>query len=822
MKHAFKWFNKKSILYSKNNIVTKVNTEFINLCGYSKTELVGKSLTEVSNMLRMDSQVYLQNAEHQHSCYIFTKKLEAREIDILCKSLQSDNEKIYSFIEKPNSRIEKKFIYLDELYKNDEAGVAVYSFPDLILLKANEKHSDCYQYNEKENAIGKNLKQILTQYQCRDVERNLLNIMETGNSYHIKEFEYEHSERGITYWDIKIVPIQMEGEAKYLIQIICDVTEIVLNRKLIEKQAEVIESQEEELEAISAQKEELEAVLENSSDGIYTVDKDFSITFLNSSIKEFAYKPESLKKFGDTLKHTEYYDSEGNLLDLEDFQECRILKGEKIKDDRRTCHRPDGIYHISISGGPVYDKSGNISKAVICLRDVTEQVNKSEVIRQQKQQMEAILENISDDLGICDKNGQYLMINKAFRNNPLYGFTGSIIPENVYELAEHYDIDGEPLLIQDFPSKRVARGEKFSGYRIKIKKGNTIAYKEISGTPIYDDKGSFIAGIIVSHDITERLKNEENLLIKTQYEVLSNVIENFDFGCTRVSFPDLKIKYINAKGYEHLIQENYNGGKPVSVIGKNIFDTFQCSAEQRLLSKNGIQNLIHNKARSFHLYKKVIMAGEERFFRVIYQPLFGLNNQITELIRISIDVTEEVRAKNKMEEALKAQDEIFSNISHELKTPLNVIFSTNQLMELYLKNDSLESNKEKIAKGIDVIKQNCYRFIKLINNIVDLSKIDSGFFTLNLSNENIVNITEDIVQSVADYIKGKGLNIIFDTNTEEKIIDCDPDKIERIILNLISNAIKFTNPGGSIFVNLIDKGDTVEISVEDTGIGMDK
>jgi methyl-accepting chemotaxis protein len=139
-----------------------------------------------------------------------------------------------------------------------------------------------------------------------------------------------------------------------------------------------------------------------------------------------------------------------------------------------------------------------------------------------------------------------------------------------------------------------------------------------------------------------------------------------------------------------------------------------------------------------------------------------------------------------------------------------------------LKNGLLETNKEKVFEDVNIIKQNCYRLTKLINNIVDLSKIESGFFKLNLSNENIVEVIEDIVQSVSEYIKTKKINIIFDTNTEEKIIACDTEKIERIILNLISNAIKFSNPGGSIFVNVFDKDDTVEITVEDTGIGIEK
>jgi len=75
------------------------------------------------------------------------------------------------------------------------------------------------------------------------------------------------------------------------------------------------------------------------------------------------------------------------------------------------------------------------------------------------------------------------------------------------------------------------------------------------------------------------------------------------------------------------------------------------------------------------------------FVKWIYQPLFDLNNEIIEIIIIGIDITEEIKDKEKMELALKIQDEVYTNVSHELKTPLNVIFSANQMMEMYLKND---------------------------------------------------------------------------------------------------------------------------------------
>ena len=174
-----------------------------------------------------------------------------------------------------------------------------------------------------------------------------------------------------------------------------------------------------------------------------------------------------------------------------------------------------------------------------------------------------------------------------------------------------------------------------------------------------------------------------------------------------------------------------------------------------------------------------------------------------------------------MEKALKTQGEFLVNISHELKTPLNVIFAAVQLFSMYCDSGSLDDKMNSIIKYLESIKQNAYRLNKLINNIIDLSKIESGFFELNLSNNNIVEIVEEIVLSVTIFTDSKGLNIIFDTDVEEKIIACDPEKIERIVLNLISNAIKFSGEGDEILVSIKNIEESVQISVEDNGIGIE-
>ena len=106
-----------------------------------------------------------------------------------------------------------------------------------------------------------------------------------------------------------------------------------------------------------------------------------------------------------------------------------------------------------------------------------------------------------------------------------------------------------------------------------------------------------------------------------------------------------------------------------------------------------IQALEENKGGLYVYTLKNAADAEETFLKLIFQPLLGMNNNVVELVVIGIDITEEVQSKNEIEEALKIQDEVFTNISHELKTPLSVIFSAVQLMEMYLKNNLIENNR---------------------------------------------------------------------------------------------------------------------------------
>lgn len=168
----------------------------------------------------------------------------------------------------------------------------------------------------------------------------------------------------------------------------------------------------------------------------------------------------------------------------------------------------------------------------------------------------------------------------------------------------------------------------------------------------------------------------------------------------------------------------------------------------------------------------------------------------------------------------KLKSEFISNMSHELKTPLNIIFSTAQLFSLYISKGENSNTVDKLNKYTNTIKQNCYRLLRLVNNLIDITKIDSGFMELNLNNQNIVKVAEAITLSTTDYIQSMSRTIIFDTNVEEKIMAFDEETLERILLNLISNAVKFTKPEGRIEVTIYDKTTDVVISVKDNGRGI--
>lgn len=286
---------------------------------------------------------------------------------------------------------------------------------------------------------------------------------------------------------------------------------------------------------------------------------------------------------------------------------------------------------------------------------------------------------------------------------------------------------------------------------------------------------------------------------------------------------DFKLIFVNESAIKLLGMNSHK-----ELIGKSILDIIAIDVKDAVKEK--FQQVYDEKtAMSFFEGKVVKSNGEvspikntSTYFLYEGKPtILSIISDITsekQVEELRVDVEKNIQLLNETREFNNYITDFFSNISHELKTPLNVIYSAIQVLSLHKSEDKEFMLRQ--DKYLKVVRQNCYRLIRLINNLLDLSKHDAGFLKLNLGTYNIVSVVEEITLSVVEYAKSKGIDIIFDTDIEEKIITFDPDKIERIILNLLSNAIKFNRDGGKILVNISDMNEKIAIYVEDTGLGI--
>ena len=166
----------------------------------------------------------------------------------------------------------------------------------------------------------------------------------------------------------------------------------------------------------------------------------------------------------------------------------------------------------------------------------------------------------------------------------------------------------------------------------------------------------------------------------------------------------------------------------------------------------------------------------------------------------------------------KIKTDFIVTISHELRTPLNIIINATNLLKIKLEGGEVDTDF--FDKRLNYIMKNSNRLRRYINNLIDVSKLEMGYMDANFTNENIVEVVEDITLTIVDLAKEYHLNVIFDTEEEEIITAIDKLKIERVILNLLSNAIKFTNDGGNIMVLVKRETNNVVIEISDDGIGM--
>ncbi len=447
----------------------------------------------------------------------------------------------------------------------------------------------------------------------------------------------------------------------------------------------------------------------------------------------------------------------------------------------------------------VYDENKNFMGTIGFSMNIDEGKKFKTEINNKDKFFKTLINSIPDFVFYKDINGVYSGLNEAI----LREFFG----KQEKELVGKTDRD----LIED--SKQVE--EILSQDREVIKAGKSKVYEEtltlIDGSvrqyetiksPFYDENNNIVGILGISRDITQRNLFEKKLM--DSEEKFRQLAENID-GVFYIREGE-KITYVSP-GYE-------------KIFGRSCQDLYKDSWDYYSVIHPEDRHIINEAKGEKEIDKTYRIISADGKIKWIWTRTFWVESTGIEdkprVLGISQDITTIKEAEREIE---RLRTEFFANLSHEFRTPLNLIFSSLQMLEFNLSNEKNE-NLRSFKNYIKIIKQNSFRLLRLISNLIDTTKMDAGHVDYCPENYDIVNYVEGICGSVAGFAQEKGIEVIFDTDCEEKVIAFDLDKMERIILNLLSNAIKFNTPDGKIEVQVETSRDKVQISVKDTGIGI--
>ncbi|MFW9826811.1 MAG: ATP-binding protein [Candidatus Thorarchaeota archaeon] len=310
-------------------------------------------------------------------------------------------------------------------------------------------------------------------------------------------------------------------------------------------------------------------------------------------------------------------------------------------------------------------------------------------------------------------------------------------------------------------------------------------------------------------------KKEKEKSIKESDEKLKLFLENA-YDLIIIINLELKIEYVNKKPLYKLTRYDVE-----EVIGK-IFLEFlhpedrkvilelfskafkeegEATLEARLKHKDGHYLYIETNGKLFHNEK-----GKPKALLI--------TRDITELKNFEKFVTEE---NKKLKEVNQIKSELIMQSSHEFKTPLSSIYAASQL----LLNNIKDQVNIKSSELIEIIYKESQRLKHLIENLLDVSRVESGKFSLQLKKENLIKIIKSCYADLKYWADKKNLKFTFDLPSD-LILKVDKLRIEQVITNLISNAIKYTPLRGNIYISLKEKDTCLEFSIKDTGIGFTK
>lgn len=489
---------------------------------------------------------------------------------------------------------------------------------------------------------------------------------------------------------------------------------------------------------------------------------------------------------------------------------------------------------------------------------------------EEQERLRAIINSIDGEVWISDKELNISLLNPATQNE--YGLKND--NKSLLEFVDSLEIlepDGSLRPREDTPLLRGLKGETASGeVIIRHLATGELRYRRHNCAPIRDRLGNITGAVGVCKDITDEKRTEWALRESTERELfilklnealrpLSDPIE-IQGAVTRIAidhFCSDRCYYCEIENEIATIWQDATCGDQPSVIGvynisnfpfhKALIDAKRPFMINDVTTTDQVdeglrQSFIRIKIIS---YLAVPLVKGGKLVGILCITQCSPRNWTESEAELAIEIAErtwsavdrartekilrehqeqlliiEKEKRETLEEAIKLKEEFLYLITHEFKTPITIISSVLQSIDTLMKTEV----PKKLERHLNMIKLNTNRQLRLVNNLIDITRINSGNIKINAGRFDIVYITKKIIESVEVYALQKGIRLHFESKITKKELFIDEGKYEQIMLNLLSNALKFTPNGKSISVKIstrkLKKKNFISISVKDEGIGI--
>src|SRR5262252_2107722 len=372
--------------------------------------------------------------------------------------------------------------------------------------------------------------------------------------------------------------------------------------------------------------------------------------------------------------------------------------------------------------------------------------------------------------------------------------------------------DGRPYEPQEWPLARsITAGEVVTNEEIEILRGDGTRGALISNSaPIRDGGGRIVAGVVSFFDITERKQVE--IRLREQAEMLDlahDAIFAWELGGA-ISYWNHAAEEIYGYAREEAVgRVSHELRETEAIEGIDAFlDSLRLSGrwmgELRHRTKDGREIVVESR----------MTLAKRNGQRLVLET----NRDITERKRAEQELERllesENAARREAEHANRAKDEFLALLSHELRTPLTPMLGwIRMLRRRRVRPEDYDSALEKIERSVE-------SEIKLVSDLLDVSRIITDKMTLNLRTLDLRTIVKTAIEMARSSAEEKGIELVVETGQNEALVSGDPDRLQQVVLNLVSNAIKFTPPCGRVEARLERAGEHLELIVKDTGQGI--